>query len=214
MKSVLVCALMAAVLFPPRALAADVGDNAALVYWQAFASLGRLSDAEAKMLTKWREAKVDAKATVATLDRHSDTLQLLHKAAASEACDWGLDTSEGFNMLMPHLGKARQLGRLACLRARVRLGEGNADGAVADLRAASGLALHTGRPPMLISQLVQLALQRHVLEVLEDDAHRLAPAQRKALIADLARWLPVPSVVDGLRMEKQLALTVTSAVNP
>src|SRR3954452_20867427 len=102
----------------------DLGANAALKYWQAFAELPKLTDAqEHKLNAEYLTMPLDAeaRAMVAGADY---AFRMMHRAAALPRCDWGLDYDEGVELLLPHAQAARALSTLTCLRARIRFDQG------------------------------------------------------------------------------------------
>ncbi len=82
------------------------------------------------------------------------TIDAFLAAAAVENCDWGLDRSEGFALLLPHLAPMRNLARVASLEATVALSQGNADRAANALEAISRGTRHLSADPVLIDSLV------------------------------------------------------------
>ena len=136
-------------------------ENAAPIYWQAFAALPpQPENAGPGDLAKW-------------LEESEDALNLLHKAAAMDHCDWELDYSKGFELALPHLGKMNSLCKAAIARAQAFPAQ-----AQADLQAAMRAAGHIGVDPLIMPQLVRLKLQKEVRDVL--DPSDLSAAEIKA----------------------------------
>src|ERR1700674_1897643 len=79
----------------------DLGGNAALEYWQAFATLPKLTDAE--------QTRLNAEFLTMPLDAHARelvtradyALKMMHYGAALPRCDWGYPYEEGTDMLLP-----------------------------------------------------------------------------------------------------------------
>lgn len=82
------------------------------------------------------------------------TLEAFLAATAVETCDWELDRSEGFAMLLPHLAPMRSLTRLASLEATAALADGDARRAAGALEAISRGTTHLAADPVLIDSLV------------------------------------------------------------
>ena len=90
----------------------DLGANAALKYWQAFATLPRVPPGEQK--------KLEAESLTLPLDAHvreivarsEYALQMMHYGAAQPRCDWGMGYEAGIGTLLPHLEGA---GLLSCV---------------------------------------------------------------------------------------------------
>src|SRR5262245_12256500 len=103
----------------------ELGANAALKYWQAFATLPRFTEAEQKKLnTEYLTRPLDAQARQ-TLARARYALDMMQRGAALPRCDWGIGYEEGVGVLFPDARAARMLCSLACLRARLRVEEGS-----------------------------------------------------------------------------------------
>lgn len=184
----------------------DLADNAALRYWQAFSAIPEFTEEQNEALADWRTIPLDDKRVAPTIAASESALAQLRSAAELDACDWGLDMSQGFALPLPHLSKSRELMRMACLRARSHLASGRSDAGLRDLRAAAKLAADTGRPPMLICQLVSIAQQNMIIDCLADHAHRLTEKQRAALVRDLPKLSPWLKLSDGMRAERDIAV--------
>ena len=103
----------------------DLGDNAALKYWQAFAQLPKFTDAqEHKLNAEFLTMPLDA---ARTGNRDQGRLRVADDAPSGSVprCDWGLGYEEGIELLLPHAQAARTLATLACLRARIRFEDGH-----------------------------------------------------------------------------------------
>jgi len=95
------------------------------------------------------------------------TLDAFLAAAAVEDCDWGLDRSEGFALLLPHLAPMRNLARVASLDAAMALSEGDGARAASALDAISRGTRHLAADPVLIDSLVAGALLSTVAKTAE-----------------------------------------------
>lgn len=169
-------------------------DNAAPVYWQAFASLPDNPDAK------------DGPEFEAWLKESERALQLLHTAAAKDGCDWNLDLSKGPELELSHLSKARALASAALARASRRVA-GDADGAVSDIVDALRLSRHLGVDPVLICQLVRGALEKQALEQIGQMRPALTSAQAARLAEVLAALRPAPTLAECVRVESDTFLT-------
>jgi hypothetical protein len=161
----------------------NLGDNAALKYWLAFAMMPTLTDAEDDLVIHWR-GKAPDKAVADVLAKSDAALKLLHEATQYEYCNWGLP-KDGPDTPMPHLGKARELTRLACLRARYRAVTGEGDGAVKDLLDAFTLSRQCNADGTLISLLVRIVTQRIAASGAANVVKRLDQNQLKRLAEGL-----------------------------
>jgi hypothetical protein len=163
------CLSLAVLIVPlvsARADAPDLGANAALKYWQAFAALPKLTDAEERELfAQWRTMPLDAHAKE-TLAQAAYSLQLMHRGAALAQCNWGIGFEDGVYTRIAQTPAARVLCSLACLRARQRCEEGRPAEAVDDLVAALALARHTSLGGGLITVLSSYPIERGPMDLL------------------------------------------------
>jgi hypothetical protein len=179
--------------------------NAALSYWQAFAVMPELTDEQEKILVKWNEVPLN-EASTKLIESTANALGLLHRGARMPACTWGTDLEEGPAALLPHLSKTRQLGRAACLRARYRFEQGDQEGAIDDVIATLVLARYTGSEGLLISILVQDAIEDLADQVIASHLLSLSDAQLARLFARLSS-LPVRTTIrQGIASERQWML--------
>jgi hypothetical protein len=93
--------------------------NAALRYWMAFAVLrdppadqatANLLERVAEGSAPWDEAQLGK-----ILDANREAIEIMARASMLTSCDWGIEYDLGPNAPIPHLAKARVLGRLAVL---------------------------------------------------------------------------------------------------
>src|SRR5208337_2047488 len=113
----------------------DPGGNAALKYWQAFATIAKFTDAENKKISECLTTPLDDD-TRKMLANAEYSLQMLHRGAALQRSDWGMSYEDGVYALLPHAAAARVLTSLACLRGRLRFEAGQNAEAIDDLLAA------------------------------------------------------------------------------
>src|SRR5262249_23245203 len=104
----------------------DLGANAALKYWQAFATLPKFTDAEqSRLMAEDLTMPVDAQARE-SVGKAEYALRMMHHGARLPRCDWGIGWEEdGVEVLLPQMTAARVLSSLACLRARIRFADGH-----------------------------------------------------------------------------------------
>ena len=143
----LVCVAVSA----PGARAAEAqSPNAALTYWQAFATMPGLNDHNTGK--RVYEASYDDgivqpidEELAKYLDMWSSrtAIQLLHRAAGMSYCDWGLDLKrDGLEARLGHVDKARPMMRLCLARARYRFEEGRDREGIDDVVATLALGRH------------------------------------------------------------------------
>ena len=150
----------------------DLAANAALMYWQAFATMPKLSDAEQNQLADALNKPLDArvKETVAQADY---SLQMMHDGAKLPRCEWNMAEEQGVYLRLPNGAAARVLCNLACLRARMRIEEGKQKEAVDDLVAAVIMGRHASYAGTNIMLLSGYALEHRVYETLAQQLPKL-----------------------------------------
>jgi len=177
--AVAICAIFVPCTFSG---AAEESDNAALAYWQAFAQLPRTNKEQEELLRDVVKVEIDESALALGLIKQCDgAMQSLRRASTMPECDWGLEFSAGPHMVMPHLSKARHMARLVPLHARHSFQSGQADVALETLGNTLLLARRLGEDQILISLLVQYAIERIVIDVLARELPDLDAAHLDAL---------------------------------
>jgi hypothetical protein len=103
------------------------------------------------------------------LDAYSTVLRQLNLAAHREKCDWDLPIrSEGFSMLLPSLGKFRNMSKILAVQARLQIAEGNYDAAIQTLQNGFALARHVAEGQTIIHNLVGIAIAQLMLNQIEE----------------------------------------------
>ncbi|HEV3118430.1 MAG TPA: hypothetical protein VGY58_15380 [Gemmataceae bacterium] len=204
------CVVIGILVFPRGPAFADVGGdpgaNAALKYWQAFATLPAFTAAEQQKLSlQHLSDPVDAQAR-ALASKGAYALRMLHLGAALPRCDWGIPYEQGIAIYVPHSQAARTLCALACLRARLRFEDGKNTEAIDDIVAAMKLGRQVSRDGINLTLLVGYALEHHALETLALYLPRLNADQIKDVKARLGALPPGGSPAAALRKEEGWAL--------
>lgn len=190
----------------PAAAAAAV-PNAAVIYWQAFAMLPQPLAEPQK--AKYEAAVSNPSSLVADdlkpiVTSFEDSLAALRRAARVAACDWNLDYEAGPGCRLPHLEKARAISNAALLRARLEFAAGKTDEAIADVLAVLKLARDCGSSTVLISLLVDAAIEKSATEVLAANLGRLSPEQLDQLAIAIDALPATPSPADCIRYEGRM----------
>ena len=172
------------------ALFADTGPrtdiNPALVYAQAIAVLPDRSGQDHLFTNEWRGRALDGEfgKQIATYD---NAFKLLRHAARQKApCDWGYDLTQGPELLLPSLAKAKSLTQAARLRVRWHLENGRPDGARDDLLAAFVLGRQVSKDGILISALVQVAIENILVSGIAENWFRFSPATLQQVMDGIA----------------------------
>jgi hypothetical protein len=176
MLRALIPMILLLLVLPGRAsadAAPNLGANAALKYWRAFATMQKVTPAEEKQLSAVNAMQLDGQAR-AIVAKANYSLRLMHDGAALRHCDWAVDwKSEGVEALLPQMTAARVLTSIACLRARILFTEGKNAEAIDDLVAALTLGHHVSLDGSLIGVLVGYAIEARVNETLATFLPRL-----------------------------------------
>jgi len=88
------------------------------------------------------------------LQRTTAIRQQFEAAARIKRCDWELDRSKGFELLLPHLGQMRQAAGLLRAQAMAELEDGNSADAVATILLLGNVGVQSGQDRILVSSLV------------------------------------------------------------
>jgi len=164
------CLAMTILVLPSRYASADAApdpcENAALKYWQAFATLPNFTGPDGQ--------KLNAECLTMPLDAHAremvtkaeHALQMLHRGARLPRCDWGIGYEEGYFTPLPHGPAARVLCSLACLRARMRFEAGQSAEAIDDIVAAMTLGRQVSQDSTLFMVLVGYGVEPCICETL------------------------------------------------
>jgi len=210
--------IIALAAWPGLATAQPSGDqplaaNAALKYWQAFASYPELDDREDEIVGEWHEAPLDAATTV--IEKGEYALTYLYRGAALATCDWGLDLDkDGIDVQLTHCAKARQLARLALLRSRYRFEQADGAGGVADALAVLKLARDVSSDGLLISWVVRASIEDHrrggsgpmAIGLLATYLPTLDAETLRTLKAGLEALPPADPMQDALELDMKLTL--------
>jgi hypothetical protein len=174
--------LLAGSAFSAERFRTDI--NPALIYYQAFA-LASVSDEDRNYLfaTEWSGRPLDGQCEelIVKFDNH---FKLLRQAAHSQvACDWGIDLTQGPEVLLPGLAKARSMVQAARLRTRWHLEHGRQSEARDDLLAAFVLSRNLSGDRIIISALVQIAAENLLATAVAENFFRFSPQILEQLVA-------------------------------
>jgi len=109
-----------------------------------------------KKPAEWTDAERQKVAEFMTASR--EMILELRALAASGGPLYELDYSKGYAMELPHLAQFRDFARLLMADAGLKAGEGNYGEAVEDIIAGMQLATNLEKEPLVISQLVRIAM--------------------------------------------------------
>ncbi|MBI5385256.1 MAG: hypothetical protein HZA90_11295 [Verrucomicrobia bacterium] len=187
-SAAILCVLLA--LFLTDVASADNGlrtdINPALLYWQATAAMPDRAAQDHLFTNEWRGHALDEQfeKQIATYD---NAFKLLRQAARQKApCDWGYDLTQGPELLLPGLAKAKLLSQAARLRTRWHLEHGRPDDARDDLLAAFVLGRQVSKDGILISALVQVAIENILASGVAENWFRFSPETLQQIMDGLA----------------------------
>jgi len=205
------CLAMTLLVFPVGYAAADdapnLGANAALKYWQAFATLPKLTDAElTRLVAECVTMPLDA-STMQQVMKSGYALGMMHQGARLARCDWGLGwEEEGVGLLLPEANGARALSSLACLRARKRFEAGKNADAIEDILAVMTMGRQFTRDGINIMVLVGYGIDQRSSDVLARYLPQLPAEMIKELKKRLDALPPGGSPSRAVRFEERSAL--------
>ena len=150
--------------------------NAALGYHRAIEmvleGIRNRSNEDGEKLLRWQQVPLkdlprdEVREYLARFGR--TTFDEIDLAARRERCDWGNTSRLSYELRIPEIHNARELGRLVALRARLAVAEGKSDEAVEAIQTGLALARHVGDGPMIIQSLVGTAIAHLMFQPLED----------------------------------------------
>jgi len=157
-----------------------VNGNAAPFYYRALMARRQVPENHWKQFTDndnaWFEEPLDAKQLAAIkewLKPHGTMLRELQAAVYRDHCDWELRVQDlkgmaVINFLLPEIQDSRDMARVLRLKARVEIAERRYDDAVETLRWGYRLAHDCAEQPLLISNLVGIAISAMMTEELTE----------------------------------------------
>ena len=178
--------------------------NPAQHYYQAFIVTPDLPQADHDYLftNEWRGQKLPERFGE-LVARYDNQFKLVRQAAqATVPCDWGIDMSPGPATLLPHLARIKAIAQTARLRALWDLQQGRPADARDDLLAVFALGRNSARDGVLISALVQIAVENIVCSIVAENLHQFSPDILKQLADGFAAAPPRATMAACIPMEK------------
>ncbi|MEM7229478.1 MAG: hypothetical protein AAF432_11765 [Planctomycetota bacterium] len=191
------------------------GDNQNAAWWygRAIESMESLTADDWSVIHNY-VGEIDAPITPelrAVLNRANTVINEARRGSNLATSDFGLDYSEGFEMMLPHLSELRQVARLMRVDAQVRLVDGDSAGAADRIAAMYRIGEHVGQDGTVVSSLVGNAIFSFgdgFVDVMVDQGG-LDAATSAALASALGDVDPRDPFhyVDAVAMEQELAIT-------
>jgi len=188
-----IAAVVAAYTLTVAVDAQQTTGNAALRYWMAFAVLqdppGDPATTDLLLRVTEGNAPWDEGRLGPILDANSAALDIMERASRLRSCDWGVEYELGPNAPIPHLAKARVLGRLGVLSGFRLAARGETSPAVERWLATVRFSQHVAQGGTLISLLSASSFLVPSLHSLANHVSRLSPDSRARIEIGL-RALP------------------------
>jgi hypothetical protein len=205
--------LLALMVAPAVSARASDNRNAATWYRRAFERLEQLPEADRDLILSYLDNPGTPPSTRLreALARAAPAMDLVRRGSRQEYADSGLDYSQGFDMILPHLAPMRTLSKIMQADAMVRLHDGDSSAAADRITATYRLAEHCADDCILISSLVGAAVF-NVADLAAqygfDHASFTGPDCENMLRAvdRLATGDPF-NMVESVAMEQELAIT-------
>lgn len=103
------------------------------------------------------------------LNKYLAILALIEQGSKYDRCDWGVPLrQEGFRVLLPYLNSMRTMGNLVALQAKIKLAQGDMEGAAKTLRMGYTMTRHLGQQACLIQGLVETSMHLVFNQVVMD----------------------------------------------
>jgi len=197
--------ILTGTVFVSRAEPYRTDINPALLYYRALLMPWEpMSDADRNYLStkQGKEQKLPERFGQIVAN-HDNQFELVRRAAhATVPCDWGIDFSDGPNIMLPHLGRAKVVCQIAQLRAVWDLQHGRQDDARDDLLAAFVLGRNSGIDPILIGALVQDAIEAIEYSTVAQYFGEFSPEILKQLVDGFDSAPPRHTIATCIPMEK------------
>ena len=177
--------------------------NPALLYYQGFSLRPELSQADHDYLftNEWRGRILDDRFNK-LISGFDNSFKLFRRAGKAQVpCDWGLDLTDGPEALLPGLAKAKLAAQTARLRAMWHLQNGRPEEACDELVAAFVLGRNVSKDRVLISALVQFAIENIVASIIAENFYQLSPQVLSQLAEELDRAPARGLVADCIHIE-------------
>jgi hypothetical protein len=158
--------------------------NPALRYYQAFLEKPNLPQADHDYLfvREWRGEHLEPRFGE-LIGKYDYQFRFLREAAGAEVpCDWGIDLTGGPDALLPALAQAKAAAQAARLRTMWHLQNGRQGEARDDLLAAFTLGRNVSRDGVLVSALVQMAMENIVQSIVAETFSQWEPEKLRQLV--------------------------------
>jgi len=146
-------------------------DNAAVLYYKAF-MLYESPDNIGPMLWDYWKGNIELNEKIEEhLSRNQRVIKIVLDATRIDNCDWGLDYSQGTEVLLPPLHKARELFALLAAEATMQADRGDYRKALGRCMSIYRMARHLNERPIvcyLVAVAINAANHRCMIQILSD----------------------------------------------
>jgi hypothetical protein len=191
-------------------------ENAALVMTQAFALMRNYPDSRSNEIdqiqsfpARWQHpTNEQIQLLTGYVEMNSNALAKMAEALKLPKSRYPVDFSPGFETLLPHLDKIREMALLSKYRAVLAIDSGQPTNADASVKDIFGMARTLDEEPTLISQLVRFTLVRIGMVTLEDrfNAGKMSNAELTDLADVFAQQKETNFIARGLIGERAMAV--------
>ncbi|MDH4239762.1 MAG: hypothetical protein OEW48_09380, partial [Phycisphaerae bacterium] len=146
-------------------------DNAAVLYYRAF-TLYESPDNIGPMLWDYWKGNIESNEKIEQyLKKNRRIIKIVLDAAGVEHCDWGLDYSQGVEVLLPPHHKAREIFALLAAEAKMQADRGNYRKALGCCMSIYRMARHLNERPIicyLVAAAINATNHRCMSQILSD----------------------------------------------
>jgi len=144
-------------------------ENAALLYYQAFCSYEKPSEAIDEKVRDLAEGKIQPDPEmIKYIESCRPAIELAERAAKLSNCDWGVLYSERMDVSIGYVGEARSLFRILMAEARIELSQAKYDLALERCLTARKLGIDAGSSYLLISFLIDKSIEKNANQGIQD----------------------------------------------
>ncbi len=183
----------------------DLGANAAMKYWQAFALMPNLDKDQEKLLQEWNKVPLDA-AALKLIDGSQLSLVYLHRGGKLPRCDWSLDYQDGIGLPLIHCPNSLTLARLAALHARHEFEQGHWKAGWDNVTDMLKLGRRVGMGPQFFVRWAGYRIETYAIEAASPYLPELKPVISEAASSVLETLPAGPTLEQMVLGEKQTGL--------
>lgn len=138
---------------------AQLPDNAALLYYQAFLLCEKPDATMDKILHDFLGDKIGVNEIIKQhIEKNRQVIDFVVTAADTVDCDWGFDYSQSFDLILPHIAQFRKLAFLIPTEAKLLAEQGDYKSGLSRCLTVHKMALHVVNKPEIISYIVAIGL--------------------------------------------------------